>query len=176
MDSTPVVIAQYLYIYLGFFAAIAGSIGNILNIIIFGCVKKYRVLPSSVFLAGASLGEELALVALIVPQSFASVTGRDVRAMSTIACKLSSLLYTGGGSLAILCLYMAAIDRFLQTSRSATRRQWMTLKKSRIIFFILVSIAVLVGLPFALFRDVIPTLHTCDYVSVVFTQIAFYPM
>ena len=174
MDVTPIIIAHYLYIYVGFFAGIIGSVGNILNNIIFGCMKKYRVLPSSVFLAGASFGEELAVVALIFPQSFASATGRDPRAMSTVFCKISSLFYTGGGSLSILCLYVAATDRYLQTSRSASLRQWMTLKKARIIFFINLTIAATVGLPFGVFRDVVPITQTCDYVSITFTQIAFF--
>ncbi|CAF2013542.1 unnamed protein product [Rotaria magnacalcarata] len=127
-DVQLLVIIQYINIYIGLFAASIGTIGNILNIITFTCLKKYRIIPSSIFLAGASLAEQLTIIGLLFPQSIDYATGHDPRVMSSLFCKISSVLYTGGGVFALVCLYLAAIDRDLQTCRSAVKRQWMKMK------------------------------------------------
>lgn len=175
MSGEELIIAsKYLVIYAGFFATIVGSIGNILNIVIFLGTKKYRNLPSSIFLAGASIGEELAIISIILPQSIATATGFEIRAVSSVLCKLSSILYTGGGVLALSSLYISAFDRYLQTSRSAAKRQWMNVKRARIIMLVAALFSAGASTPFAIFRDVIPNANTCDNINVVFAHFGFY--
>lgn len=172
-DEQLIVMTKYFYIYLGFLAGIIGSIGNILNIITLIGLKKYRTLPSSMFLAGSSFGEQLTIISLIFPQSFASATGYDIRGLSSIVCKLSSFLFNGGGVLSLSCLYSAAAERYLQTCRSATKRQWLTVKKAQLLFLICIVLSGITGAAFGIFRDRLPTADVCDYIDAGFVQFAF---
>ncbi|CAF1392565.1 unnamed protein product [Rotaria sordida] len=80
------------------------------------------MLPSSLFLAEAFLGEQLAIIYLIVPQSFTPATAYDIRVMPSAARKLSFLLYTGG-VFVVLSFYLVDIDRYLQRCRSTVKQQ-----------------------------------------------------
>ncbi|CAF4472408.1 unnamed protein product, partial [Rotaria magnacalcarata] len=69
------------------------------------------------------------------------------------------VLYTGGGVFTLVCLYLAAIDRYLQTCRSATKRQWMKMKRALLLLCIFTFLSIGLGLPFGIFRDVIPSIE-----------------
>ncbi|CAF3410579.1 unnamed protein product [Rotaria sp. Silwood2] len=126
------------------------------------------------YLAGASVGEQLTIIGLIVPQAMGYATGQDFRGVSSSFCKISSFLYTGGGVFALVCLYLGAIHRYLQTCRSVTKRQWMTLKKARLLFYCAVLISIILGLPFGIFRSAIPSSKTCDCINATFAHFSFY--
>ncbi|CAM4835148.1 unnamed protein product [Rotaria magnacalcarata] len=158
-DVQLLVIIQYINIYIVFFAASIGTIGNILHIITFTCLKKYHTIPSSIFLVRASFAEQLTTIGLLFPQSIGYATGHDTRVMACLFCKITSVLYTGGGVFTLVCLYLAAIDRYLQTCRSATKRQWMKMKRALLLLCIFTFLSIGLGLPFGIFRDVIPSIE-----------------
>ncbi|CAM4843579.1 unnamed protein product [Rotaria magnacalcarata] len=158
-DVQLLVIIQCINIYIVFFAASIGTIGNILHIITFTCLKKYHTIPSSIFLVRASFAEQLTTIDLLFPQSIGYATGHDTRVMACLFCKITSVLYTGGGVFTLVCLYLAAIDRYLQTCRSATKRQWMKMKRALLLLCIFTFLSIGLGLPFGIFRDVIPSIE-----------------
>lgn len=69
-------------------------------------------LTSSIFLAGSFIGEELAIIFLIPSESVGSSTGFEILVISSILCKLISVLFTGSSLLTILSLHMAALVYF----------------------------------------------------------------
>ncbi|CAF3776168.1 unnamed protein product [Rotaria socialis] len=168
------VIIQHINIYIVFFAANISTIGSIRHIITFTCLKKYRIISNSVFLAGASLAEQLTIIDLLFPQSIGYVTGHNPRVMSSLLCKISSVLYNGGGVFALECLYLAAIDRYLQTCRSAVKWQWMTLKRALLLLCIFAFLSIGLGLPFGIFRDAVPNIGQCDFINAKFARLFFY--
>ncbi|CAF2005089.1 unnamed protein product [Rotaria magnacalcarata] len=121
-------------------------------------LASYHTIPSSLFLVRASFAELLTIIGLLFPQPIGYATGHDPRVMSSLFCKISSVLYTGGGVFALVCLYLAAIDRYLQTCRSATKRQSMTLKRVLLLLCIFAYLSIGLGLPFGIFRDAIPSI------------------
>ncbi|CAF3718967.1 unnamed protein product [Rotaria socialis] len=94
--------------------------------------------------------------------------------MPSLLCKISSVLYTGGGVFALVCLYLTAIDRYLQTCPSAVKRQWMTLERALLLLCIFAFLSINLGLPFGIFRDVIPSIEQCDVVNAKFARLSFY--
>ncbi|CAF1628588.1 unnamed protein product [Rotaria magnacalcarata] len=173
-DVQLLVIIQCINIYIVFFAASIGTIGNILHIITFTCLKKYHTIPSSIFLVRASFAEQLTTIDLLFPQSIGYATGHDTRVMACLFCKITSVLYTGGGVFTLVCLYLAAIDRYLQTCRSATKRQWMKMKRALLLLCIFTFLSIGLGLPFGIFRDVIPSIEQCNFINATFTRLSFY--
>ncbi|CAF2198039.1 unnamed protein product [Rotaria magnacalcarata] len=173
-DVQLLVIIQCINIYIVFFAASIGTIGNILHIITFTCLKKYHTIPSSIFLVRASFAEQLTTIGLLFPQSIGYATGHDTRVMACLFCKITSVLYTGGGVFTLVCLYLAAIDRYLQTCRSATKRQWMKMKRALLLLCIFTFLSIGLGLPFGIFRDVIPSIEQCNFINATFTRLSFY--
>lgn len=171
-DERIILVVQYLYVCGGFIVVAAGTFGNIVNVITFTCLKRYRSLTSSIFLAGVSFCEELTVIGLIFPVALGYATGIDPRAASRAYCKAGSILYTGGGSCALMCLYLTAFDRYLQTSRSATKRQWMTIRKALLLFCTSIFLSALISLPFGIFRDVFTDPLRCDYDSAEFNMFA----
>ncbi|CAF1264450.1 unnamed protein product [Rotaria sordida] len=49
------------------------------------------MLPSSLFLAEAFLNEQLAIICLIIPQSFTSATAYDIRGMPSATCSTTAV-------------------------------------------------------------------------------------
>ncbi|CAF2089923.1 unnamed protein product [Rotaria magnacalcarata] len=94
--------------------------------------------------------------------------------MACLFCKITSVLYTGGGVFTLVCLYLAAIDRYLQTCRSATKRQWMKMKRALLLLCIFTFLSIGLGLPFGIFRDVIPSIEQCNFINATFTRLSFY--
>ncbi|CAM4817091.1 unnamed protein product [Rotaria magnacalcarata] len=113
-DVQLLVIIQYINIYIVFFAASIGTIGNILHIITFTCLKTYHTIPSSIFLVRASFAEQLTTIGLLFPQSIGYATGHDTRVMSCLFCKISSVLYTGGGVFTLINFFSQQTDAALQ--------------------------------------------------------------
>ncbi|CAF3559131.1 unnamed protein product [Rotaria sp. Silwood1] len=165
-----IVIAKYLYIYLGFFLASVGSIGNLLTISVFVRRKKYRSLSSSTFLAGSTFGEQIALIASAFPDSLTYTLGYDFYSISIEMCKSTSFLYFAGGVMALTCMYLAAIERYLQTCRSPSHREWITLNRARLLVFLTILVSSAISIPFALYRNVTPNYQLCEYVNANFKR------
>ncbi|CAF4239852.1 unnamed protein product [Rotaria sp. Silwood2] len=167
-----IVVSKYLYIYLGLFLGSVGSIGNLLTISTFVGLKNYRSLPSSTFLAGSALGEQLVLLSSAFPDSLTYMSGYDFYGTSVSMCKSTSFLYFAGGVIALTCMYLAAIDRYSQTCRSAARREWMTLYTARLLVFLAILVSSGISVPFAIYRNVTPDYQLCQYVNSIFKRIA----
>ncbi|CAF3070036.1 unnamed protein product [Rotaria sp. Silwood2] len=166
------IIAKYLYVYLGFFLAFVGSIGNLLTFSVFVRRKKYRSLSSSTFLAGSTFGEQLVLLSSAFPDSLTYALNYDFYGISIEMCKSTSFLYFAGGVVALTCMYLAAIERYLQTCRSSSQREWMTLNRARLIVFLATLVSSDISIPFALYRNVTSNNQSCEYVNANFKRMA----
>ena len=143
---------------------ILGTVGNLMNLIVFCCLKTYRSLVTSAFLAAATFAGQFYLTISLGFGSISKWIGYDIPSRNPIICKF--YLYTRNVSIQIslTCLCLASIDRYLMTSRSAWRRELMTLKRARLLIGFWVVIWACVGVPhaiftfdFALFNLCIPT-------------------
>ncbi|CAF3005286.1 unnamed protein product [Rotaria sp. Silwood2] len=166
------IIAKYLYVYLGFFLAFVGSIGNLLTFSVFVRRKKYRSLSSSTFLAGSTFGEQLVLLSSAFPDSLTYALNYDFYGISIEMCKSTSFLYFAGGVVALTCMYLAAIERYLQTCRSSSQREWMTLNRARLLVFLATLVSSGISIPFALYRNVTSNNQSCEYVNANFKRMA----
>ncbi|CAF1083115.1 unnamed protein product [Rotaria sp. Silwood1] len=98
--------------------------------------------------------------------------GYDFYGTSINICKSTSFLYFAGGVIALTCMYLAAIDRYLQTCRSTARREWMTLYTARLLVFSAILISSGISVPFAIYRNVTANSLMCEYVNAIFKRMA----
>jgi hypothetical protein len=114
---------------------ILGTIGNILNIIVF-TRPLIRLNPCSLYFTSGSIANFLSLyVGLITP--FLGLYNLDPTQKSNILCKIRYYLRFSTITLSTWLILFACIDRFLSTSLNVTFRSWSSLHVAkRIIFFI----------------------------------------
>lgn len=130
---------------------ILGAIGNTLNILVFCCLKTYRPLVTSTFLAMTSFSGQLYITFTLGFSSISKWIGVDIPSRNAMICR--SILYLRNMSLQICftCLCLSSIERYLMTSRSARRRELMTLKRARLLICICFVVWMSAAIPSALF-------------------------
>lgn len=152
---------------------ILGTMGNVMNMIMFCCLKAYRSLVTSSFLAGAAFAGQIYLT---VSLGFASVSkwiGYDIASRNLTICKF--YLYTRAVSIQIYltCLCLSSIDRYLITNRSARRRELMTPKRARLLICAWTVVWMCVGIPQAMYTTNIPRFNLCIPSSEISTTVTY---
>jgi hypothetical protein len=100
---------------------ILGTIGNTLNVIVF-CQQKLRDSPCTLYLCiGACIDLTLTLT-IALPRMLVTYN-LDYSAIIGSLCKMCQFAYYCLSSLSIWMVVLATVDRFLISSRLATRRQ-----------------------------------------------------
>ena len=96
-----------------------GAIGNTMNILAFSCLKVYRSLPTSAFLAAASFFGQLNLSFSLLFSALSNIIGYNPAARDAHLCKTYLFMQRVTVQITLTCLCMSAIDRYMMTSRSA---------------------------------------------------------
>jgi 7 transmembrane receptor (rhodopsin family) len=129
---------------------ILGTIGNMMNIIVFCCLKEYRSLVTSTFLAAAAFARQLYLVFSLGFKSLPKWIGYDIASRNSSICK--SMLYLKNVSIQVYltCLCFSYIDRYLMASRSVRQRQFMTQKRALLMICVGLVVWMCASIPRAL--------------------------
>lgn len=140
---------------------ILGAVGNLMNIVIFSCRKAYRSLVTSAFLVTASLAGQLYLTFTLGFGSMSKWIRSDIASRNWAICKSTLYIRNVAMQVYLTCLCLSSIDRYLMTSRSARRRQFMTLKRARLLICIWFVIWMCAGIPHALYTNNFVLFNLC---------------
>ena len=141
---------------------ILGAIGNVMNIIVFCCLKTYLSLVTSSFLATASFAGQLYLTFSPGLESLSKWIGYDIPSRNLQFCKSTWYIKNVSIQVSLTCLCLSSIDRYLMTSRSARRRELMTLNRAHLII-IIICFVVWAGaaILYAIYSRNIPLFNLC---------------
>ena len=153
--------ASVLSEYVGTTIFITGTVGNLMNIIVFTYLRSYRSLVTSTFLAAASFFAQLFLTLGFGFRTLSKWIGYDIASRNESICKLTLLLRSASIQIYLTCLCFASIDRYLMTSRSVRRRELITLRRARLVVFTCVVVWICARIPYAVYSINIPALNMC---------------
>ena len=138
-----------------------GTVGNVMNMIIFCCLKTYRSLVTSNFLAGATFAGQIYLTLSLGFGSISKWIGYDIPSRNPAICKF--YLYTRAVSIEIYltCLCLASIERYLITNRSPQRRELMTPNRARLLICAWSVVWMCAVIPYAIYSNTIPRFNLC---------------
>ena len=114
--------------YGSFVLVILGTIGNILNILIFR-QKKLRASPCTLYLCTSSCIDLTLTLGIALPRMLTTYD-LDYSAKIGMICKVRHFIYYSLSILSVWMVTLAAVDRFLITSPLTKRRQMSSLRNA----------------------------------------------
>ena len=129
---------------------IAGTVGNVMNIIAFCSLKIYRSLVTSTFLAGAAFAGQIYLTIMLGFASVSKWISYDIPSRNPVICKFDLYIRTVSIQIYLTCLCLSSIDREL-----------MTLKRARLLICVLAIVWMCVGIHRALYSNNLPFSDLC---------------
>ncbi|CAF1675976.1 unnamed protein product [Adineta ricciae] len=130
---------------------IIGTIGNLLNIIIFLRNKTLRQMSNCVFMLMFFISNLTSLWASRFQRSMLAITGIDLLVGSIFYCKVRWLFGRWSFNMAFTCICLSSIDRFLNTSRNERYRRLITFKRATIITTIISIAYIIIFMPDAIY-------------------------
>ncbi|CAF1064822.1 unnamed protein product [Rotaria sordida] len=115
--------------YFSIFILLFGTIGNILNLLIF-CQPKHRTNPCAVYFFYASIAGLIALYSGLTSRIFATFS-LDISATDATICKLRAFIVWVSTTTSSWLLTYATIDRYCISCRDARRRNFSNLRFTR---------------------------------------------
>ena len=169
-------VSRQLFIYGGFFLSIVGIVGSCANVFLL-TRRRYRRAPCSVFMiTGATFDLILLLVALLIQRTINQIVQFDYMASNVFVCKTRLFLINVCLPIPIWCTCLSSLNRYCITSRDATRRQWFTAKRSRILVTSLIFFSTVWRLPDIYYLNpiVINNRFACLYAASGFIYVNIY--
>ncbi|UJR12532.1 hypothetical protein I4U23_016708 [Adineta vaga] len=128
-------ITPYFTITSYFIVLILGTIGNVLNFIIF-LSKDFRK-KSCIFYMICSSSLDLIFINFgIIIRLSTDYFGNNINRMNPFVCKIRSHLIICLSAMASTCVFLATLDRCLSTSRNARCRQFASIQFAQRLFII----------------------------------------
>lgn len=140
---------------------ILGTVGNIMNMIMFCCFKTYRSLVTSAFLVGTAFTGQIYLTISLGFGSISKWISYDIPSRNTTICKFTLYMRNVPIQIYLTCLCLSSIDRYLMTSRSARRRELMSLKRARLLICAWTVVWMCAGIPHAINSNNVPIFNLC---------------
>ena len=154
--------------YLGGLMFLLGTVGNLMNIIVFCCLKSYRSLVTSAFLATSSFASQVYLIFGVGFQSLSKFIDYDIASSNLAICKSTLYMRNVSVQISLTCLCLSSFDRYLMTSRSVGRRELITLKRARLLICVWTVVWMCAAIPFALYTNDFTLFNACiprsDYI------------
>jgi hypothetical protein len=138
-----------------------GLIGNTLNLLVFTCLKAYRSLATSSFLAIASFSGQIYLAFSLLLSALANLLHYNPAAHDLNLCRVTLYIPRVTIQISLTCLCLSAIDRYLMTNRSARLRSLFTPYRARIAICISLVLWSAYGIPNAIYAINYPFFNIC---------------
>ena len=126
-------IADALNGYCALAILIIGTVSNTLNIAVFIRIKTFRQMPSAIFLLTSFLASVVLVWTGRFPQALTLVSGIDIAAASPIFCASRTVFGRISQNLALFCVGLVSIERYLITSRTERSRRLLTKQRAILI-------------------------------------------
>jgi hypothetical protein len=138
-----------------------GLIGNTMNILAFCCLKVYRSLSTSAFLATASFSGQVYLFFSLLLSALTNLMGYNPLSRNMTLCRVALFIPRVTVQISLTCLCLSAIDRYLMTSRSARHRAWVTPTRARLAIVVCILFWLAYGVPSAIYAINYPFFNIC---------------
>jgi hypothetical protein len=147
--------ARMFVIYGGMALFCFNFFGSVMKIIMFSTVGMYRNTPGTFYMLISAIGGSIQLLnASILSRYLGTGFFIDITRLSLGWCKVRQYLYVTCPAIAITCDWLATVDQFLVTSRSARLRNWSKIKFAHRIVIGVLIFWFLAGLPFLVFTEI----------------------
>ena len=167
-------ISQYLSITLCFIIFIAGTIGNLLNILIFVNLKNYRHNPCSLYMLAGSITDTIFAVIGLVTRALSDGFQIDFTVRSQVWCKLRPYILITSSLCTFSFIWLQSIDAYFASSRSPIWRQKSNVRTARYFIIAFIFFWILHNLPYLFFENLIGSsngaLPKCVITNTVFYQ------
>ncbi|CAF0866349.1 unnamed protein product [Adineta steineri] len=132
--------SKMIYAYGALVLIAFGTVGNLLNILVFIRWKSLRQMSNSVFLLASFIGSLVQLWTVRFSLAVLNLTGIDLLKNSLFYCEIRWLFGRMSSSITMTSICLASIDRFLVTSRNVRYRYAFNMKRVRLMVIILTLI------------------------------------
>jgi hypothetical protein len=170
--STLSYISQQVVTYMGTFNVIAGSLGGLLNIIVFLSLKTFRQNSCALYLTVMSFVNVGQLLTGELSRVMITVFGIDWTQKSLIYCKFRSYGVNVFTFISFTYLCLATIDQFLATCVHVYWQQWSNIKLARYLCATLIPFWIIYGIPYIIFYDQVTSSTTgkltCSNTNTIF--------
>jgi hypothetical protein len=163
-------------LYFGFPVLIGGTIGNILNIIVFLSLQTFRQNSCAFYLTIMSIVNLGQLTTGLLTRIMISGFAIDWTQTSLSFCKLRYFVFAASSLISFTCICLATIDQFFATSSNPRWQQWSTIKLAHRLMAFFVILWTLHGIPhLILFTQINSGNQTiCNEVNPIFLQYRYY--
>lgn len=143
--------SRIIYGHVGIILIALGTIGNLLNIALFLRFKILRQMPNSTFLLTAFVACIVQLWTTRFSRSLFGITNINLLAISTFYCQFRWVIGRMSSCVAMTCICMASIDRFLITSRNIRYHHIFTVQRACLIVTTISIIYLSIFMPLAIY-------------------------
>lgn len=126
------ILSMHLTRYVLIIAIVLGTIGTVMNIIIF-MRRSFRSNPCSVYLTAASLDTLLIIYFALIVHLLDHGYGIKILPNSSMYCKIQKYMYYISTTVAPYCFVLASIDRYLVTSSNVKFRHMSRMSHALVI-------------------------------------------
>ncbi|CAF1403143.1 unnamed protein product [Adineta ricciae] len=147
-------ITQMFGVYAGFTIFCFSLFGSIMNVIVFSTVRMYRGQPCTFFLLISAIVRSVHIFSIGLSRILAVVFHIDLILASLVWCKMRSFIVQTGFCVSMTCECLAAIDRFLVSSRSVKLRRLSKIKRAYRISIGVISFWLLQNAPYFIFVNI----------------------
>jgi hypothetical protein len=169
-------IVQEVSIYFGFPILIGGTIGNILNIMVFLSLRTFRQRSCVFYLIVMSIVNIGQLTTGALARIMTSGFNTDWTQTSLFFCKLRYFIFPATSLISFTCICLATIDQYLATSFRPRWQQWSNIKIARRLTIFFVILWTLHGIPYLILFEQVNSSNkiTCLASSPIFLQYRSY--
>ncbi|CAF1255914.1 unnamed protein product [Adineta ricciae] len=128
-----------------------GTIGNVLNIIVFLRHKTLRQMSNCAFLITFFVSNLISLWASRFQRAVLAITGVDLLVGSIFYCKFRWLFGRWSYNMSFTCICLSSVDRFLNTSRSECCQRLITFKRAVVITIVISLEYLIIFMPDAIY-------------------------
>jgi hypothetical protein len=169
---------QKFNIYVGFTVLAAGTIGGILNILVFLSLRTFRQNSCGFYLTIMSIANIGQLCTGLLSRVMISGYGIDWTTTSLFYCKFRLLFFQLCTSISYTSLTLATIDQYFATCSRPNWQQWCNIKLAQRLTLGLTFIWLLHAIPYGILMDHVksPTtgMTTCTTTDTVFFRYRTY--
>lgn len=176
--SSLAFIGQQIHIYVGTFIVIGGTVGGLLNTIVFLSLHTFRQSPCAVHLTVLSIANIGQLFTGMLSRVMSNGFGIDWTQSSMFYCKFRLFMLHICTLLTCACMCLAIIDQYLVTCFRPRWQQWSNIKLAYRLIIAFSIIWFLHGIPYLIYFNRIQSPSTgnivCIITNAVFQQYLIY--
>ncbi|CAF0944796.1 unnamed protein product [Rotaria sordida] len=171
MSTSLSLIGKQIIIYGGLPVFIAGTVGGLLNTLVFLSLRTFRQSSCAFYLTIMSILSIIQLCLALLARVITAISSVDATETSLFYCKSRLYLINTCNVISMTCFCLATIDQYCATCSNLHWQQFCNIKLARRIIIIFIIIWILHGIPYLVFYDHVSLPNTNKFICIVTNQI-----